>query len=400
MMLLQVVLLCFFAWTLSDAKKASKEVIHRLAITGLKDLELHEEDNPCKTIRQYCRGLVGQVVSYDQCFQQLHMHTSQQVSKLWDVLAPRLNVDESFFVDCEPLSVSKSDFEESPVPGTARNSSGIVHEMLDLLDRARNRDTAALAAFNSKRYEYELTDWERWKLYKKALLMLPSNLFVVDQFGLCLLYAGYDVKARRFFKNAVDRGLWGNPMQRPVSKYVSGLTAKPWHDKKDYPFIKVLEAGSADIRSEFEYNLKEQPHIFTGEMENLHVGGEWFELRLKSSGTGFTDYTSYFPKTMKVINNTRHEFTSIKFSAIRPGTHIRVHTGPTNERLRVHLSLVHSGGARIRVGSEWRSWEEGQAFIFDDSFEHEVLHEGEDLRAVLIMDIWHPELPEEQRIIH
>ena len=29
--------------------------------------------------------------------------------------------------------------------------------------------------------------------------------------------------------------------------------------------------------------------------------------------------------------------------------HIPPHTGPSNDQLRVHLSLVHTGGARIRV---------------------------------------------------
>ena len=30
--------------------------------------------------------------------------------------------------------------------------------------------------------------------------------------------------------------------------------------------------------------------------------------------------------------------------------------------------------------------------IFDDSFEHEVWHEGADDRVVLICDMWHPDL--------
>ena len=30
--------------------------------------------------------------------------------------------------------------------------------------------------------------------------------------------------------------------------------------------------------------------------------------------------------------------------------------------------------------------------IFDDSFEHEVWHDGNQTRLVLIVDFWHPEL--------
>ena len=35
--------------------------------------------------------------------------------------------------------------------------------------------------------------------------------------------------------------------------------------------------------------------------------------------------------------------------------------------------------------------------IFDDSFEHEVWHEGESLRLVLIVDFWHPDLNSRQK---
>lgn len=45
-----------------------------------------------------------------------------------------------------------------------------------------------------------------------------------------------------------------------------------------------------------------------------------------------------------------------------------------------------------------RSWQEGKFLIFDDSFEHEVWHEGEGLRLVLIVDFWHPDLTEQQRL--
>jgi aspartate beta-hydroxylase len=44
-----------------------------------------------------------------------------------------------------------------------------------------------------------------------------------------------------------------------------------------------------------------------------------------------------------------------------------------------------------------RTWEEGKLFIFDDSFEHEVWHNGTTTRLVLIVDVWHPELTEDEK---
>ena len=56
----------------------------------------------------------------------------------------------------------------------------------------------------------------------------------------------------------------------------------------------------------------------------------------------------------------------IKFSLMQPGTVVRPHTGPSNQRIRVHLGLeVPPQGCAITVGGETRSWTEGGLVIFD-----------------------------------
>lgn len=401
-LLLVAAVLCF--WGRNCAFGGKKAIVHRLVVTGQEDLVFKEGENPCKVLKKYCKSLEPGY-AYDACFSQLHPLIVQQLSSLWDSVQPQLKINEGFFIDCESFKFLFEHFtpgmshqESSRIE--SRNSSGIIEEMLSLLERAKQRDTEALQVFNVKRNELKLTDMERLELYSKAILLLPNNLFIVDQFGLALMYLDHDDLARKVFSNAVKRSLWGNPLQRPVSKYVPGLTSKPWHDRTDYPFIARLENGYLDIKQELLFNLQERRHLFTEEQENLHVGGDWSELRLKSSGYGYTKLVEYFPKTLHHIKNCGEDFTSIKLSAIQPGTHIRTHTGPTNERLRIHLTLMHEGGARIRVGEEWHTWIQGQAIIFDDSYEHEVIHTGEEIRVVLILDIWHPELPKSQRIVH
>ena len=82
---------------------------------------------------------------------------------------------------------------------------------------------------------------------------------------------------------------------------------------------------------------------------------------------------------------------------MQPGTHVWPHTGPTNCRIRSHLGLVVPEGARLRVSNVTQSWTEGKVLIFDDSFEHEVWHQGPSYRLVLIVDLWHPELTVDER---
>ena len=397
-----IALTVLFTGPYSDAKK-EKRVVFTLPVQGQDDVQFYEGDDPCKVIKKYCKGLTH-LYPYEKCFELLHAKTSTNIGQLWPNVHKELKINEGLFIKCDPFRFDAKEYIKSADRahlGTTRNSTAVINELLNHLKKAMQKDQRALAKFNTRRNELELSDLEKVLLYRKALLMLPTNLFVVDQFGLALIFVDREEEARALFVNAVVRGLWGNPLQRPVSKYVKGLTSKPWHDKNDYPFIAKLEAGVDEVKKELLHNLKHKKYMFTGETENLHVGGEWTELRIKSSGHGMIKkHTDLFPNTMKVIEACGEEFVSIKFSAIQPGTHIRTHTGPSNERLRLHLTLVHTGGARIRVGTEWRTWEEGKAIIFDDSWEHEVIHTGDSQRVVLILDIWHPELPPESRVIH
>ena len=47
---------------------------------------------------------------------------------------------------------------------------------------------------------------------------------------------------------------------------------------------------------------------------------------------------------------------------------------------------------KIWVGNEQRSWIQDKYLIFDDSFEHEVFHNGTKDRIVLIVDLSNPQL--------
>lgn len=49
------------------------------------------------------------------------------------------------------------------------------------------------------------------------------------------------------------------------------------------------------------------------------------------------------------------------------------------------------------MGNETRPWREGEVVVFDDSIEHEAWNLSTELRAVLIFDVWRPELTEIER---
>ena len=69
------------------------------------------------------------------------------------------------------------------------------------------------------------------------------------------------------------------------------------------------------------------------------------------------------------------------------------------ERLLTHLPLVLPGPARFRVGNTVRNWKMGQAWVFDDTIEHEAWNDADDMRVILIFDVWNPYLTEQEKLL-
>ena len=85
------------------------------------------------------------------------------------------------------------------------------------------------------------------------------------------------------------------------------------------------------------------------------------------------------------------------FSILDANTRIPPHIGVTNTRCTVHVPLVVPPGCGFRVGSTTREWVPGQAWVFDDTIEHEAWNLSDTPRAILIFDIWNPLLTAAER---
>lgn len=180
-----------------------------------------------------------------------------------------------------------------------------------------------------------------------------------------------------------------HPLQRP-KYYFPGLTAKPLHDSLDFSWAAKLEAAFPIIKAEvIEARNRAHKH-----QQNLVGTGNWNVLYLYSVGRRVEDGHKLCPETAAILGSIPGvgEAGQVYLSILSKNTHITPHCGPTNTRLRCHLGISVPDGCRIRVGSESYRWQEGKCLIFDDSFEHEVWHDGEEDRIVLILDVWHPEL--------
>ncbi|XP_068233185.1 aspartyl/asparaginyl beta-hydroxylase-like isoform X7 [Palaemon carinicauda] len=222
--------------------------------------------------------------------------------------------------------------------------------------------------------------------------------------GDALQREGQVEEAYEVYEEAVEKGLFLNRYQRSLYN-VDRLKSQPtWTvEQTTYTeFFRKLEANWQAIRDEAVALLAEPPQDgFRPESENLRSKGDWKQYEMYSRGRKITANCVKAKVTCSLID----EFTpaagckrgQVKFSVMDPGTHVYAHTGPTNCRLRAHLGLVIPSGVQMRVADQMVNWEEGKIFIFDDSWEHEVWHNGTTKRLVLIVDVWHPELTDHEK---
>uniref|UniRef100_A0A182THH7 Aspartyl/asparaginy/proline hydroxylase domain-containing protein n=1 Tax=Anopheles melas TaxID=34690 RepID=A0A182THH7_9DIPT len=223
------------------------------------------------------------------------------------------------------------------------------------------------------------------------------------QLGDALQRLGRNSEALAVYRKGVQKKLFRSVYQRSLYN-VDGLAARPYWTEEQTTYATELELIRARWREVRDEGLKllTSAGVFVNESENLRDRGDWKQLELFSRGARVERNCARAPYTCRLVEQyfpaaRTCKRGQVKFSVMHPGTHVWPHCGPTNCRVRAHLGLRVPPGTYIRVAEETRSWENGKWLIFDDSFEHEVWHNGTETRLVLIVDFWHPELTESQR---
>jgi aspartate beta-hydroxylase len=194
---------------------------------------------------------------------------------------------------------------------------------------------------------------------------------------------------------------------------VPRLPAIPFYDRSMFPWAKELEASTAVIREELQAALaKEQgefaPYIAyrpgdpVNQWAELNHSKRWSHYSLWRGGVPDEAHLAACPKTRAALEAV--DMASIDglcpnamFSALAPHTEIPPHTGETNARLVVHLPLIVPPKCTYRVGFERREWRVGEILVFDDTLEHMARNDSDEIRVVLIFDIWNPLIPVAER---
>lgn len=191
------------------------------------------------------------------------------------------------------------------------------------------------------------------------------------------------------------------------------LAAEEFIERDHFPWLGDLEAATGAILAELEAILADPepgltPYISlpSGVPENKWSGLDkslnWGAFHLWKEGQRFEEACSRAPRTAALVESLPvcridGRSPNVFFSILKAGSHIPAHTGVTNVRSVVHLPLIVPDGCEFRVGGETRDWVKGEAFIFDDTIEHEAWNRSDRDRAVLIFDVWNPYLSDHER---
>ena len=214
-------------------------------------------------------------------------------------------------------------------------------------------------------------------------------------------------------RQAIDLLLGRTPLylQQPSMFYFPGLPQRAFYEREEFPWLAEIEARLPALRDELLAILAEggdfEPYVVAAAgrpAPNNPLLGDpsWGAYYFWQSGAVVAPHAACCPQTMAALALAPMPVIAGRspialYSLLKPSTHIAPHHGMLNTRLICHVPLVAPDGCALRVGSETRPWIEGEALVFDDSFEHEAWNRSDRTRVVLLFEIWRPEIGETER---
>jgi aspartyl/asparaginyl beta-hydroxylase (cupin superfamily) len=199
----------------------------------------------------------------------------------------------------------------------------------------------------------------------------------------------------------------------PTHFHFPGLVEREFHPRSRFPWLEELEAQTEAIagdlqavlaaeRAELVPYIQYEDHLPLRQWKALNRSPDWTAIHLWQNGRRIEANARHCPATLALLERFPQPeipgaSPNAMFSLLAPRTQIPPHVGVSNARLVCHLPLIVPEGCWFRVGAETRHWQRGQAFVFDDTIEHEAINPTDELRIVFIFDVWHPDLTPVER---
>lgn len=177
----------------------------------------------------------------------------------------------------------------------------------------------------------------------------------------------------------------------------SRIATTPFLANDTFPWIGQIESCWREIRAELAPLLRRPEdipsfHQLSPDQQRISRGDNWKTYAFYVMTHRVDENCAACPATAKLLDGLPH-LQNAWFSILAPHYHIPPHHGPTRAFVRCHLGLIVPRDREqcwLRVDQEIRVWEEGRCLLFDDTYEHEVRNDTDEVRVVLFLDFDRP----------
>lgn len=207
-------------------------------------------------------------------------------------------------------------------------------------------------------------------------------------------------------------GAYRSPQQRPGFIYYPSLPPQPWFETARLPAMDALRASipavAAELRTWLGGDRTFSPYVAdearaSSLWRELAGNPAWSSIHLVRGGKPDASLLEQLPETAALLQRAPlaqlpPHAPEAFVSRLQPGVELPSHYGVSNIKLTAHLPVdIPESGCTLTVAGESRSWPDDDFLVFDDSFLHSAANRSQRPRTVLIFDIAHPGLDEEER---
>ena len=193
-----------------------------------------------------------------------------------------------------------------------------------------------------------------------------------------------------------------------------GLVEREFHPRAEFQWLETVESATEVIAAELETVMSAEraelvPYIQYAEHEamaqwrELNQNRDWTAIHLIRNGET-VEANARHCRARNGISMARLPQPDIPGAGPTPCFRCLRRTRPSRPMSASTIAGWSATcrwscpeGCWFRVGDETRHWRRGEAFVFDDTIEHEAANPSDQLRVVFIFDVWHPGLSEIER---
>lgn len=234
--------------------------------------------------------------------------------------------------------------------------------------------------------------------------LVVLGALIVTAFVLGSLSYVYAYRGEARFDSLTEYLRKGWPLFAPLNCLLYSFTqkraAKPIMNMSEFRELDAIQQNWQVIRDEAmqlfqqgtfqKTNSPESAAYYDIGFRTFYKYG-WSKFYLTWYGHTHASALRYCPKTVEILKSIP-SINGAMFSMLPPGSQLTRHLDPVACSLRYHLGLQtpNQDACFLNVDGQPKSWRDGEAFIFDETYLHFAKNNTDQYRVILMCDVERP----------